>query len=207
VAAQRGAEPRVGGVVEGREAVVEQVNARLADQRAGDREALALAAGKVAAALSHGGRQALRQRGNEIGGLRHIERVPEFLVDGVGAPEAQVAGDAAGEQPGLLRDEPDHAPQRRQRQLAHVDAAHLHAATGHVEQPGDQVQQRRFTRAGGTGDGDRLAGCDAQVDATQRRCRSTRVLKGHGPELDATVLPGDGTRHRPGGGRRRLTHR
>ena len=49
--AQRCPQPRVGGEVERGERVVEQVDLRSADDRAGDREPLALAAGEVGAAL------------------------------------------------------------------------------------------------------------------------------------------------------------
>ena len=75
--AQRG----VGLVVERREAVVEQVGARLGGQRAGDGQALALAARHVRAALRHARAQAFLLRGDELRRLGDVDGLPD-AVDG-----------------------------------------------------------------------------------------------------------------------------
>ncbi len=80
---QRGAQPRVRGRIEGREAVVEEVDRGPLDERAGDGEPLPLAARDVGAALVDRSRPAARHRGHEVARLGHLERVPELLVGGV----------------------------------------------------------------------------------------------------------------------------
>ena len=102
---QRRAQPRVGAGVERREAVVEQVHARPLDERPGDRQPLALAAGDVGAALVDGRVETARHGGDEVARLGDLERVPELGVGRVRPAEAQVVGDRAAEQVGLLRDE------------------------------------------------------------------------------------------------------
>ena len=73
---ERGAEPGVGGEVERRERVVEQVDAGLAHQRPGDGQPLALPTRHVGAALGDAGVEAAGHGGHEVAGLRDLERVP-----------------------------------------------------------------------------------------------------------------------------------
>ena len=65
---------------------------------------------------------------DELGRLRHRRRVAHLLVGRVLAAVADVAGDRAGEEHGLLRDEADPRAQVRLAHLAHVDAVDQHAA-------------------------------------------------------------------------------
>ena len=140
---ERGAQPRVGGEVERGERVVEQVDAGLAHEGPRDREALALAARHVRAALRDRRVEPAGHRRDEVARLRDLERLPQLVVGGVGVAVAQVAGDGAGEQVRLLGHEPDAAPQQLGLEVAHVDAVDEHRAAGRVEQPRDQVEQRR----------------------------------------------------------------
>ncbi len=68
-------------------------------------------------------------------------------------------------------------------QVADVHAVDEHRAAGRVEQPGDQVEQRRLAAAGAADDRGRLARPGGQVDAAQHRLLGARVA-----ELDAAQL-------------------
>ena len=81
----------VGGQVERRERVVEEVDLGLADQRPGDRQPLALTAGHVRAALLDAGLEAARHRPHEVVGLGDAQRLPHLVLGGVGLAEPQVA--------------------------------------------------------------------------------------------------------------------
>ena len=119
---QRGAQAGVGGEVEGRERVVEEVDLGLAHEGAGDGQALALAAGDVRAALGDAGLEAAGHGGHEVPGLGDLERLPHLVLGGVGLAVAQVGGDGAREQVGLLGHEADAAPEELGLEVAHIDA-------------------------------------------------------------------------------------
>ena len=73
---ERGPQARVGAGVEGRETVVEDVDARSLDERAGDRQALPLPARDVGAALRDRLLQLARHLLHEVVRLRDLERRP-----------------------------------------------------------------------------------------------------------------------------------
>ena len=151
---------RVG--VERRQRLVEQQDLRVARQRAGDRDALALAARQRARALvgEVADAQALEQRAD-------VARPPP--------PKATLrAHGHVREQRVLLEDEADRAPLGRQvdlrggvepRPLAERDAP----AIG-PPQPGDGAQDGRLARARGPDERDRL-GADAQAEAELERAK------------------------------------
>ena len=96
---QRGAQPGVGGEVERRERVVEQVDLGLADQRPGDREPLPLAAGDVRAALRDRRVEAARaspRRSRAAWATSSASHSSSSVASGLAV--AQVARDGAGEQ-------------------------------------------------------------------------------------------------------------
>ena len=63
---------------------------RAGQQRSGERDPLALAAGQADAAIADGPCRALRQRGDEVVGLRHPRRRLHVLARGLGARERDV---------------------------------------------------------------------------------------------------------------------
>src|SRR6476469_886508 len=182
VRAQRGAQRRVGREVQRGERVVEQVDLRLADQRPRDRQPLPLAAGHVRAALRDGRVQAAHV-GHEVLGLRDLQRLPQLLVRRVRVAVPEVGPHGAGEQVRDLRHEPDPATQHVRLQQPDVRAVDPDLAAGHVDQPGDQVDQRGLAGAGAADDGRGLTGLGAEGDVPQHRVDRARV-----PELDAGEL-------------------
>ena len=76
-------------------AVIQNQDFRLAHERARDRQALALAAGEIAAALLHRLVKPLRLGGNHVERLRDLERVAQVGLGGVGVAPEQVAANRA----------------------------------------------------------------------------------------------------------------
>ena len=102
--------------------LVEQQDRRVAQDRAGDREALALAAGEHHAALADLGVVALRQPGDELVRRGGAGRRLDLGVAGLRPAEADVLARRGGEDHRLLRHQRDCAAQVGARQLAQVDA-------------------------------------------------------------------------------------
>ena len=153
--------------VERRGRLVEQEDGRVAQDGAGDRQPLALAAGKLAGRGHDLGVVALRQRADEaVGGGGAGGRL-DLLADGVLAAEADVARDAAREQHQLLADHRDLVAQRREGQRAQVAAVEQDAAGGRVVEPRQQVEERRLAGAGAADEGDAAAGLDDERDALE----------------------------------------
>ena len=166
-AARGGAQPGVGGEVEGGEGVVEQVDLGSADQGARDGEALPLTTGDVGAALRDRRLQLLGHGADEILGLRDPQGLPQLVVARVGVAVAQVARDGAGEQVGPLRDDPDAPPEVLGLHLADVDAVDADDATGRVEQPGDHGDECGLAGAGAADDGGGAARERGEGDVAQ----------------------------------------
>ena len=98
--------------VEGRRRLVENQDRRVLEERAGDGQALALAARERAAALADDGVEAVRLAGDELDRLGAFERLDHLLVGGVGAADLEVLADGAGEQHRLLEHHADVAAER-----------------------------------------------------------------------------------------------
>ena len=118
--AQGGEDARLDlGVHRGR-GVVEDQQARAPHQGAGQRDALALAAGERRAPLPQLGVQAVAERGDEAVGLRVAQRGPHHVVGDVGA-EGDVAADGVVEEERRLRDQGHGPGELAARQVAQVD--------------------------------------------------------------------------------------
>ena len=113
---------RIGPEIQGRKAVVEDVDLRLLGQGAGDGKPLFLAAGEVGAALRYRSLVALLAGGDEVKGLGRFSVLGHLGVGRlfVGVPD--VAVDCAGEEHRLLRDIAYLVSQVMLRDIAHVHA-------------------------------------------------------------------------------------
>ena len=152
-------------VVERGGGLVEQQERRVLQQRAGDREALFLAAGETDAALAGDGVESFRHLADEVRGVGGFEGGPEFVVGGVVFREQEVFAQGGVEEEAFLGDVADVVAQpflgeRSERMAVEQDAA----LVGFVE-AGEQVEHGGFPGAGGADQGDGLAGLRDQRDA------------------------------------------
>ena len=157
------------GHVERRGRLVEHEHGRVAQDRAGDRDALLLAAGEAEAALADDGVVAVGQRGDRVVDLGGAGGVLDLVVGRVRPREAQVLAHRGVEQVGLLRDDADRVGQRVEGQLAQVDA---------VDRAPRPARGRTAARRGSPSDvlpapvsptsAVRVPGGDGDVDVAQR---------------------------------------
>ena len=91
--------------VEGAGGFVEDEDARVGENGAGDGDALALAAGELDAALADDGVVAFGEALGELVDAGDAAGFHELLLGGVGAGEADVFADGAVEEEGLLEDD------------------------------------------------------------------------------------------------------
>jgi hypothetical protein len=89
--------------------LVEDQDARVDQQRAGDGDALALAARQALAALAHQRVVALRQAQDEVVGMGGAGGGDDLVAGGVGLAVGDVLGNGAEEQEGLLQHQADVA--------------------------------------------------------------------------------------------------
>ena len=105
---------------------------------------------------------------DEAGALRDVQRAPDALVV-VLDTEGDVAADGVVEHEGLLRHERGDVADAATAHLAQVDAVDEHRARVGVDEPHDEVGQRRLAAAGGSDDRDRRSGRDVEGDVDDRR--------------------------------------
>src|SRR6266542_815260 len=137
-------------------------------QRAGDGDALALAAGKL-----------IRLVLQAMAKLHQVQQLAGALVYFLAAPAFEMkrqrhvlqAGEA-GQQVEELKNKTDLvAPQAREvvvRESVQRLAVNRNLAGGGAVETADQVEQRRFARTGGADDRDHLAARDVQIHAFER---------------------------------------
>ena len=111
------------------------------EEGAGDGDALALAAGELAAILADARGEAVGQLLDELPGVRCACGADDVLLVDVGATIGDVGGDAIVEQHHLLADPGKLATQPRQRQRAQRRAVEQDAALR-----GSKKRAMRFTR-------------------------------------------------------------
>ena len=157
-------------------------------QRAGDGQALLLAAGQVAAALLHRLVQPKGLRPDELGGLRRLQRGPEVCIRGVLIAPQQVGADGAAEELGLLHDHAHLAAQVLAGVVLHRVAKDLHAALGGIVKAGDEADEAGFAAARAADDADGLALFRREADVGQAGCTGPRIGQAHMVEPDGVVL-------------------
>ncbi len=184
--AERGLDPVLGGGVDARGGVVEDQDARLGDQGARDRDALALAAAEREPALADHRVESLRQLLEQLGKTGALGGVHDLLIARVRAGVGNVLAEAGREQEGIVGNHGHLATQRRGIDVAHVHAVHQHGALVHVVQARDQHHERRLAGAGGADDRDRAAGLHVEVDPVQNQLLAV-VGEAHVAEFHATA--------------------
>src|SRR5450759_2779022 len=157
--------------VDAGEGVVEDEDAGAAEQGAGDGGALLLASGERDAAFADGGVVALGETFDvlgDVGGFGGGFDVREWGVAiFFGYAEGDVFADGVAEEECFLGNEADVAAQGVERELADGAAVDEDGAGRGVVDAWAEVDERRFTGAGGADDSEAGAGGDAQVDVLE----------------------------------------
>src|SRR5512132_3070210 len=148
---------------------------RIAQQGAGNGDALALARGQLASGLPDGGAVAVGQVDDELVYAGERGRVDDFLVTGIGQPVRDVVADRAGEENTLLRDVAAPSGELGAGELGDVGAVQQDSSRGRTIQALDQLEQRALAGA---------VAADEPTDAAAPRprgCRPQRPQKGTQP--------------------------
>ena len=196
--AQSALDRALGGSVHRGGRVVEDEDPRIGQDRAGDRDPLALAARQGEAALADASVIAVGQARDEPVGLRRDGRALDLLAGGVGTGVGDVVVDRGAEQEGVVVDDGDGAAQAVHLHRAHVGAVDLDRAGADVVEAGQQRHQRRLARSHRTDERHHLAGGDVEVDVAQRRLR--RALEGEPDAAQGHMAAAVGQRRGAGGG-------
>ncbi len=157
----------LGGAVDGAGAVVQNKDAGVGEEGAGDGDALPLSAREGDAALADVGLVALVEAGDEVVGLCFLGGPLNLLLRRLGAAEGDVLRQRPREEEDVLLDGGDLRTQRLQVPIADVDAVHQHVPSVDVEDAVDQARQRRLAGARLPDDGDGLAGVRGEADLFQ----------------------------------------
>ena len=143
--------------IERRSRLVEQQQGRVAQQRPGDRDALALAAGQPCAAFAEIGVEAFGQLAQELGRIGRFRRFPELVVARVPQAVAQIVARRGGEDDRLLRHEGDPRAHVGRIGLAQVDAVEPDRADLRIVEALGELEQGRLAGARRTDHRQRLA--------------------------------------------------
>src|SRR6266478_5764328 len=187
-AAQAGENALLGLRVDAGERIVEDQDARVADDGAGDSGALFLSTGESDAALADDGFVLMGEAfdvGIEAGDFRGLADLIEIVI---GQAEGDVAADGFAEEVGVLRDVANGAAQGIERPFANGAAVNQDFTLGSFPEARDQGGESGFAAAGGADDGERGARRNFQADVAENGMRIVSVGFGGGPG----AVPGDG---------------
>ena len=137
------------------------------ENRAGDGNALALAAGKRDAALADHRVVALRHLLDELVGIGQFRGANDFPARGIRLAVSDVFPDRRTKQQGFLQHETDLVPQGFQRVFANVSAINFYCSGCGIVETRDQIDESAFSRAGRADDCRDLARFDFEADVFQ----------------------------------------
>src|SRR6266849_6661720 len=166
-AAQAGKNALLGLRVDAGEGVVEDEDAGVADDSAGDSSALLLSTGQGDAAFSDNRFVFMGEAldvGIETGDFGGLTNLIEIVI---GKAEGDVAADRFAEEVGVLRDVADGAAQGVERPFADGAAIDEEFVFGSFPEARDERGERGLAAAGGADDGERGAGGNFQVDVAK----------------------------------------
>ncbi len=167
--AQGGVDPLFHLGVDGARGVVEDEDARVGEDRPGERHPLALTARQGEPSLSDDGVVAPRQLFDELVRLGSPCGGLDLLEGGVRPAVSDVRPHRVGEEEALLEDDADLATQRRERHVADIVPVHSHGAGDRVIETGHHVRQSRLPTTARADEGHGLARLDLQADSAQHR--------------------------------------
>eukprot|EP00754_Rhynchopus_humris_P027249 Rhum_TRINITY_DN15076_c14_g1::Rhum_TRINITY_DN15076_c14_g1_i1::g.136803::m.136803 len=173
--------------VQSRRGLVGKQDRRAAQQGAGDRHALLLAARQLHAHLAHTRLVLLREAQHSFVQPRLAHRVLHLLVRGVEAPVANVVHKRVVEQHRVLRDHAHVPAQTRALHSVHVLPVHEHLPRLRRVELEQQLHERRLAAARRAHHAERRAGGDLEAHALQHLL-VVLVVEAHVAELDVTAL-------------------
>jgi hypothetical protein len=168
-------EPEGADRVQVRGGLVQQEQRSVAQERAGERELLALARGQPQPAFADLGGVAIGQALDELGRSGRLRGPGDGLRGRLRLAERDVGGHRRGEQVGLLGDPADLAAPLPHRDGHQVDAADLDPPAGGFGEAQQQRQQRALARPARAGQRDPVARPDGEVHRGQGRAVAARV--------------------------------
>ncbi len=166
-ASQAGEHVGFGGGVEVARGFVQQQQGGVLQEGAGDGDALGLAAGYAMAAFADAGEEAGGKAGREFGDAGLAGGFLNLGGGGLGAGEADVVQDGAGEEGWLLADPGGELVQRLGDDVGDVGAVQEDAAGVGADEAEQELDDGGFAGAGGTGEDEDLAGGDDEAQAVQ----------------------------------------
>src|SRR6266446_1355599 len=187
-AAQAGENALLGLRVDAGERIVEDQDARVADDGAGDSGALFLSTGESDAALADDGFVFMGEAFDvriEAGDFRGLADLIEIVI---GQAEGDVAADGFAEEVGVLRDVANGAAQGIERPFANGAAVNQDFTLGSFPEARDQGGESGFAAAGGADDGECRACGNSQTDVAEDRMPAVAVRFAGG------AVAGDGGR-------------
>src|SRR5581483_250728 len=168
--------------VERRGRLVEDQDRRVFEDRARDREPLALTAGELEPELADDRVVALRHRHNEIMGVRRLRRSDDVLHALRRVAVRDVAPHRIVEEKGVLRDHAYLGTQRFQREVADIVAVERDFSRGDVVEARHEIGEGALADARYADDGDHFPRTYFEIDIFQDEL--ARVAKRHIMELD-----------------------
>ncbi|KAH0533739.1 hypothetical protein FGG08_007578 [Glutinoglossum americanum] len=175
------------GLVEGAGGLVEDQDPRIAVERPGDREALALAPGQARTPVAQDVVQALGETADEFRGIGQLRGPPGALLVGSAVAPRDVAQDGVVEEDHVLVDHADVPAQVAQVEAGQVVAVDLHLAALRTVEAEGEARDGALAAARRPDQGERRAGGDLQRQAVERRPAAPRIGEGHVLQADPPV--------------------
>ena len=136
--------------IDARGGFVHDQDARIRQDGAGDGNELALADGQVGAVFQDFGCITIGQVAHEGVEIGRSTSGGDLVVRGVGTSEADVLGNGAREDEGILRDQAHLRTHGTLLDLPDINAVDQQRAFAGIIEASDQIGDRRFARAGGS---------------------------------------------------------
>jgi len=146
---------------------VKDQDARVAQDNAGQGNALFFAAAEAVAALADDGVVTIRQAGDEIVDVGGLRCLLNLVLGGVRTGKADVDGDGVVEQEGFLGDHTDMGCEGIEGEITQVVVVNADAALLGIIQARDEIGQRGLAGAAGADKRGQLAGLDREVDVLE----------------------------------------
>ena len=176
----------LGADVDGGGRLVEDEDARIGEERAGERDELALAEREPEAALADFGVVALRELRDERIGADGRRRGFDLRSRCARAAEGDVVRDRAREEEPLLRDDPELPPERGLRDVAEIGPVDRDSSVARVVEAREQLRDGRLPGSRVADERDGRPHRDVEVEVVED-VRELAVAEAHMLEADVSL--------------------